>query len=57
LQARYIKNGDRVIMKYYMFLLAILSAPSLAGNWAAPAVPTRIDIERGNGFFDLRSIW
>ena len=37
-------------MKYFIYLLAILTLPSFAGAWANPAVPTRIDIERGNGF-------
>ena len=37
-------------MKYCIYLLAFLSVSSFAGSWATPAVPTRIDVERGNGF-------
>jgi len=37
-------------MKYLITLLTFISLSSLAGAWSTPAVPTRIDLERGNGF-------
>lgn len=37
-------------MKYLGILFAFFSTCSFAGGWATPAVPTRIEIERGNGF-------
>ena len=37
-------------MKYLSLLLVLVSINSFAGGWATSAVPTRIDIERANGF-------
>lgn len=37
-------------MKYSWLLVVFFSVNSFAGGWAKAAIPTKIDIERGNGF-------
>ena len=37
-------------MKYLLLILVLISSDAFAGGWVTPAVPTRIDIERGGGF-------
>ena len=37
-------------MKYALILLTLISTASVAGGWSNMATPTRVDIERGNGF-------
>ena len=38
------------VKKILISALLFTSLPALSGNFSVPAVPTRVDIERGNGF-------